>query len=71
MQSFRFRLKGNGIRHTWEKECPLHDALRHADLVARECAKDATYDGASIRVVDDTEKEVAVLPVSKPGGLLV
>jgi hypothetical protein len=63
MRSFRFRLNGKGFRHAWEKECPLHDALRHADLVARECARDGIYDGAAIRVVDDTGKEVAVLPV--------
>jgi hypothetical protein len=65
MRSYRFRLNGKGFRHTWEKECRLNDALKHAEQVARECEKDATYDEAAIRVVDDAGKEVAVLPVTK------
>jgi hypothetical protein len=64
--SYRFRLGGQGLRHSWEKECPLQDALVHATEVAGECARDRLYDGASIAVTDDAGKEIAVVPVVRP-----
>ena len=39
--------------------------MAHANLVARECAKDAVYEGTAIRVMDDDGNEVAIVPVPK------
>ena len=64
--TYRFRIRGQGFRHSWEKDCSLHVALIHASQVAGECAKDAVFEGAAIRVADETGREIAVVPVSKP-----
>ena len=48
--TYRFRLRGKNLRHSWEKDCPPESAMAHANLVARECAKDALYEGTAIRV---------------------
>ena len=61
--SYRFRLRGNGLRHSWEKECPAHVAIAHAVQVARECGMDSLYLGARIRVMDDAGNDVALVPV--------
>jgi len=63
--AYRFRLRGKNLRHSWEKDCPPAGAMTHANLVARECAKDALYEGTSIRVTDDAGNEVAIVPVPK------
>ena len=60
----RFRLRGKGLRHTWQKECPPELAKAHAQQVAREYANDDLYQGTDI-VVTKGETEVAVIPVSK------
>jgi hypothetical protein len=61
--SFRFRLHGNGFRHSWEKECKPEAAIAHATQVARAYARDSVYQDATIRVFDDLGTEVAVVPV--------
>jgi len=61
--SYRFQLQGRGLRHSWEKECRAEAALDHANQVARECARDETYRGVTIRVADKDGKEVATVPV--------
>jgi hypothetical protein len=63
--SYRFRLSGNGFRHSWEKECPAPVAMTHANQVARQCARDDVYQGATIRVMDQAGNEVAFVPVTK------
>jgi len=63
--AYRFRLRGKNLRHSWEKDCPPEGAMAHANLVARECAKDALYEGTAIRVMDDAGNEVAIVPVPK------
>ena len=63
--AFRFRLRGNGLRHSWEKECQQHEALQHAQQVAREYANDDLYYGSVIDVTDNEGNEVTVVPVSK------
>lgn len=62
--TFKFQIGGRGFRYTWQKDCQLHDALVHAGQVAGECARDEVYHGASVRVMEETGKDVAVLPVS-------
>jgi hypothetical protein len=37
----RFRLRGKGLRQTWEKECPPEFAKAHAHQVVREYANAA------------------------------
>ena len=63
--SYRFRLRGNGFRHSWEKECRPEVAMAHVTQVAREYARDSVYQDATIRVLDDDGNEVAIVPVSK------
>ena len=63
--SYRFRLFGKGLRHSWEKECLSDTAMAHATQVARECARDGVYQGTAIRVIDDAGNEVAIVPVPK------
>jgi len=63
--SYRFRLRGKGLRHSWEKECRPEAAIRHASQVAREYANDDLYHGTDIRVMDRDGNEVAIVPVSK------
>jgi hypothetical protein len=63
--SYRFRLRGTGFRHSWEKECKSEVAMAHATSVAREYARDSVYQDATIRVFDDLGNEVAIIPVSK------
>src|SRR6266850_501826 len=43
--AYRFRLRGNNVRHSWEKECWADSALLHAQQVAREYANDDLYNG--------------------------
>jgi len=62
----RFRLRGKGLRQTWEKECPPEFAKAHAHQVVREYANDDLYHGTDIVVTKD-ETEVAVIPVAKKG----
>ena len=62
---FRFRLRGKGLRHSWQKECQQDVALTHAQQVAREYANDGMYHGTDIRVLDRDDNEVAIVPVSK------
>jgi hypothetical protein len=61
--AYWFRLAGKGLRHSWQKECRPEAAFVHADQVARECARDTTYQGVSIRVLDDAGDEIATIPV--------
>jgi hypothetical protein len=61
--SYRFRLRGNGFRHSWEKDCSTDIAVKHATQVASECAKDSVYQGAAIRVLDELGNEIAHVPV--------
>jgi hypothetical protein len=63
--TFRFRLHGSKLRHTWEKECRREAALVHAEQVARECAKDKVYEGTAIRVTDPDGNEVATVAISE------
>ena len=63
--TYRFRLRGKNLRHSWEKDCPPERAMVHANLVARECAKDSLYEGTAIRVMDEAGNEVAIVPVPK------
>ena len=63
--SFRFRLRGRGLRHSWEKDCQLDVAIRHARQVAREYANDDLYRETNIRVIDQDGIEIAIVPVSK------
>ena len=64
--AYRFRIRGQGFRHSWEKECTLHVALIQASEVAVECARDGLYEGAMIRVADEAGREIAIVPVSNP-----
>jgi hypothetical protein len=63
--AYRFRLSGNGLRHSWQKECRSTDATRHAAQVAREYASDDLYHGTVVRVMDDNGNEIHVIPVSR------
>jgi len=38
-------------------------ALNHARQVARECARDVTYRGAAIKVIDTAGREIATVAV--------
>ena len=62
---YQFRLRGRGLRHSWEKECQPDVAMMHARQVAREYANDDRYHGTDIRVIDHDGIEVAIVPVSK------
>ena len=64
--AYRFRLSGNGLRHSWQKECRSADASRHAELVAREYANDDLYHGTVVRVMDDNGNEIDRVHVTKP-----
>ena len=61
--AFRFQLSGNGLRHSWQKECLSTVAARYAAMVAREYAKDPLYHGAAVRVTDRDGNEVAAIPI--------
>jgi hypothetical protein len=62
--SYRFRLRGKGFRHSWEKECGSEVAMAHATQIAREFARDSVYQDATIRVLDGDGNEVAIVPVT-------
>jgi hypothetical protein len=61
--AFRFQLSGNGLRHSWQKECLSTVAPRYAAMVACEYAKDPLYHGTAVRVIDRNGNEVALIPV--------
>lgn len=63
--TFRFRLHGSKLRHSWEKECRPEVALVHAQQVAGECAKDKTYEGTAIRVIDPDGNDFATVAISE------
>jgi hypothetical protein len=63
LMTYRFRLVGKGLRHSWQKDCPTEAAMVHADQVARECARDTIYQDVAIRVMDDAGDEIATVPV--------
>jgi hypothetical protein len=58
-----FQLVGNGLRYSWQKECPPEEAVHHAKQVADEFAPDECYRGVSIRVTDDRGRELTVVPI--------
>ena len=58
-----FQIRGNRVRYCWRKDCPPDMAIIHAAQVARVCAQDPVYDGAMIRVTDETHREVVIVPI--------
>ena len=62
-----FQIRGNRVRYCWHKDCPRDTAIMHAAQVARGCAHDRVYDGAMIRVTDETHREVVIVPISPIG----
>jgi hypothetical protein len=63
--AYRFEMLGKRLRHVWEKDCTTHAALKHAEAVARECARNKVYDEATILISDDAEGVVCKVPVPK------
>jgi hypothetical protein len=64
--AFRFRVRGKGVKHSWQKECGRAAALAHAKQVAREYGNDGLYQRADIRVLDRDGNEIAIVPVARP-----
>jgi hypothetical protein len=58
-----FQIRGKRVRYCWRKVCLPDAAILHATQVARVCAQDRLYDGAVIRITDETHQEVAIVPI--------
>jgi hypothetical protein len=62
--SYRFKIVGRGFQHSLEKECDLQSAVVHASQVAKEYARDAAFQGATILVADEVGQQISIVPVA-------
>ena len=67
---YRFELRGRYHRHSWKRKCLPEAAVLFAREEAREYAKDESYRGLAIRVIDETGNEVTCVPIAEPAEFL-